>query len=515
MDKLIDKSSFVNGDQLNILTVESKYEVAKPSFKKLSDKKIKELSDVEANKDGNESKAIIIKNLPQTTRKINIDAEELVEPFYTKAMDSNIDYCVAEYNENLVHHVWSKTYWQSLSTKRTEALAFQWLKTHVSNRATAKLAKSCVDTSALSLLTTRTLPSKSDKIIIPLENCWLEIDDKTNQIKAVEPNRNVGITHLIKASVDFTKDQIYYPQAPGADSLFMRLLVSSLPDQDSRDLLQEFFGSSLIPDTRYQKALVMEGKGSNGKGVIAKILAALHHIVATVKLDKLNGFGLSELPNASLVTVAETPKKSIDEEMLKQLISGDLVVIDIKNKSQFSCAPFAKWLISCNQFPKITDETDGVWRRLMIMKFTQQFLESDKIQNLDQKIINNELHIVLDWALIGLQRLLARGENGDFKIPDSIKNNTESEKANSNNVIPFIDDTYLEYGSVPILKDKIYERYIKYCENHYVNPYGEVQFWKRINQKFPDIIVTNKRELEGRKRYVNLRFNLDLAIDSK
>jgi putative DNA primase/helicase len=196
------------------------------------------------------------------------------------------------------------------------------------------------------------------------------------------------------------------------------------------------------------------------------------------------------------------------------LIAGDRVVIDIKQHSQFTCKPFAKCLISCNALPKISDESDGVWRRLIIMKFMTMFLGKDKDNKLAEKIIANEMLYVLKWALIGLQRLLERGENGDFILPEHIKLDTEAEKVNSNNVAAFVDDLYLSYSENPeVRKEFVYEKYVSYCESRSMLPFGDVQFWKRITQRSPEMQVIQKREADGKKRYVNLFFDLSLATE--
>ena len=148
------------------------------------------------------------------------------------------------------------------------------------------------------------------------------------------------------------------------------------------------------------------------------------------------------------------------------------------------------------------------------MKFMTEFKSSDKLMNFEKKIIDNEILLVLNWALIGLQRLLARGENGYFDIPEHIKQNTEVEKANSNNVINFMDDKYLAYADTCCTsKEFIYNTYFEYCTNNSYYPVGDVQFWKRVGQKFNKIADMQKREIGGRKKYVNLFFDLSLATD--
>lgn len=438
--------------------------------------------------------------------------KETVEPIYAVTMKCNENVCVAEQNEDVIFYKWVGNHWKALTKKRAEADALAWLEKEYPTRATSKLASSCASTAATSLLNSRSIPPKDKRIIVPCLNRWLVVDEK-GTIANIAPDRKVGITHQINAWIG-TEDQEYKPGHLPDNTLFYKLLNSSVPDAEDQALLQEWVGSTLLPDTRYQKALVMEGPGSNGKGVVTEVVSALHENVAAVNLEKIDGFGLSELPNASLVVVSETPKKGINEESLKQLIAGDRVVIDIKQRSQFTCKPFAKWLISCNAFPKISDESDGVWRRLIIMKFMNKFAGKDKDTKLAEKIIANEMLYVLDWALIGLQRLLERGENGDFELPDHIKMNTEVEKINSNNVAAFVDDMYVSYSGKPtIRKDAIFEKYIEYCESRSLIPFGDVQFWKRITQRFPEMEAIQKRELDGKKRYVNLNFDLSLATE--
>lgn len=465
-----------------------------------------------------EKKAEIVKDLVKeiTTKvkkdSINSGERETLEPIYAVVAKCDPNICIAEKNEDLTFYKWVGNYWKAQSKKRAEADALTWLEDKYPTRATGKLAISCASTAAISLLSTRTIPPKNSEIIIPCRDRWLHVSE-TGVITNIEPNRNIGITHQINATIGSVEAN-YVPQALPVNSQFYYLLNSSIPNMQDQGLLQEWIGSTLLPDTRYQKAMVLEGNGSNGKGVITEVTAALHENVAAVNLERLDSFGLSELPDASLVVVSETPKKNINEESLKQLIAGDRVVIDIKQKSQFTCKPFAKWLISCNTFPKVSDETEGVWRRLIIMKFPNKFSGAAKNTKLAETIIANEMKYVLDWALLGLQRLLARGQNGDFIIPEHIKSNTDAEKMNSNNVAAFVDDMYIEYSEKPdVRKDFFYERYIAYCKGRSLIPFGDVQFWKRMTQRFPAMQVIQKREAEGKKRYINLQFDTLQADD--
>jgi putative DNA primase/helicase len=283
----------------------------------------------------------------------------------------------------------------------------------------------------------------------------------------------------------------------------------SVPNKEDQRLLAQFFGSTLIPDNRYQRALVLEGPGSNGKSVVAEVCGAMHKKTATINLDDLTGFSKHELLTASMVIVPETPKRNINEQELKKIISGDKIVIAQKHKDQFSHNPKAKILIACNSFPKIEDESNGLWRRLMLMKFNQVIDKGQEVRNLEKLIIEKEMNIVIDWALAGLQDLL---KSGDFVIPSHIEENKELEKKNSKNPLEFLDDMYVEMSDeFTLAKDTLYNKYKIYCQDKGLSIFGEVQFWKIVKQKFPKFEVIQKRESAGRKRYCNLFFDFSQA----
>jgi putative DNA primase/helicase len=128
-------------------------------------------------------------------------------------------------------------------------------------------------------------------------------------------------------------------------------------------LVQQYVGYTLIGDTRFQVAQWWFGSGANGKGFLARIVAALHRKVAAASIDDLGGFGSENLIDASLITVDETPKR-VDEQRLKTAISGDDLPINRKYLQPVTVKLRGKWLLRGNDKPALSDQTDGVWRRL-------------------------------------------------------------------------------------------------------------------------------------------------------
>ncbi|WP_374553341.1 DNA primase family protein [Aquitalea pelogenes] len=460
-----------------------------------------------------------------------------LEPVYADYILSDENYMVCAFGENINLYEWKQSYWSKINQKSGIGRAMKWLRENEKNEATDMLAQKCFATALTTLLSEdRFLPPKPKTIIIPMEDAWLEVhEDGVTFI--VEPNKAIGVTYQIKGKVlnskesvvtddfgnvvegakqepctdDFGNKNIYIPKSVPEKSLFAHFLNNSVPKAEDQRLLAQYTGSTLIPDARMQTALVIEGPGKNGKSEYANMVAGMHEKVASLDLDDLTGFGKAELVDASLVIVPETPKRSINEQELKKIISGDKIVINQKHKDVFTYEPTAKMIINCNSFPKIDDESNGVWRRLIMMKFDNVIADDQIIKNLSKRIVDEEMHILVDWAINGLVDLL---KQGDFSIPESVKANKEAEKKNSKNVLVFIEDMYVELSEeCKMKKDDMYAKYKVYCEEKSWNAFGEVQFWKIMKQKFPNLQTIQKREISGRKLYCNLFFDLSQATD--
>lgn len=421
-------------------------------------------------------------------------------------------------------YYWKGNAWARLEEHTAESKAYQWLEQTHSALANEKFAKSCV---ACLKYEVREVPEEPKDTLIPLKNAWLRINTDKNRIEVTNPNRNYFVDYSLNISIprnevlsvtvnDELKEynslpeniedgvEIYRPSELPEGSLFKRFIETSMPDPAIRSLLQEYCGYTLMPTIPYQVAQVWEGNGSNGKSVLIAIMQALHKNSRSVDLDNLSPTELNKLIGASLVVSPETPKKAINEQVLKKCISGDLLSVRALYENSIDYKPTAKWIISCNTFPLIQDETNGIWRRLQIFRWEKEFEGKEIIRELEQKIIDKELGIVLDWCLTGLMRLLER-EGFDASPIDDQK---EEKKIASDNVLQFVRDKGLAVTKArPIFdmrKANVYSDYREYCEVNGLSPSSSEKFWKKVKNKFKGLGEQRRRIDEERVIFVNL-----------
>lgn len=400
---------------------------------------------------------------------------------------------------------WLQDHWHAQTQKESNTDALQWLDKFDRAKSTAAIAQTCVDTAVLFMKPLPALPPKT-VTIVPLKHRWLFVEPD-GQIHAIEPDPAVGITHRLVCDNDIPVGP-YVPQPLDADSLFAKFLNSSLPDQAVQDFVQEYVGSTFIANNRFQVGTLWIGAGSNGKSLLLNVVRALHERSAAIRLDKLDGFDLESLVGASLAYCDETPKSKINQQALKSLISGGSVQINRKFLKAVNYRCTAKFIICSNHMPTATDHSDGWWRRLHIVEWNQQIKGKKIIHNLDDKIIDNELGAVLDWALLGLQRLLARGE---FAVPEVMEQAKEEAIQSSNTVFSWVQDAGVALSTLPsqmVSKPDLYDRYRNHCQQNGVMPVGNAEFFKRIKTIFPtakeDRVVLTVNGVKQRVRRIGL-----------
>ncbi len=403
---------------------------------------------------------------------------------------------------------WTGTHWQTVAPFELKSLAYEWLKKNAEGEAKKSKADSCATCVLYELEKIETAVSNH----IPFTNAYLEIHEAEIDFgfKYRAPDRLSNLQYCIPTELNMSAaDAVYYvPEPVPQTSLFAKFLSVSLPDLGTQQILQEFIGSTLLADTRYQTAAFFIGEGRNGKGVMMRLAKALHRQTAAMLLNKLQDFGLQGLVGASLALVDEAPKSGVNEQVLKSLIAGESVMVDRKHMTPLTFAPTAKWIISANHIPKFTDHSEGFWRRWIVIPFDVQIDQKEVQSNLAERIIKEELHIVANWALAGLQRLLSRGRfQTSEEMPQAVLKAIGRAKSESDAVKGWIDDQEVKTTTKAIEwteKNALYAEFKDWCEDQGKHPVAQAEFYKRLQRILNG--VEERREQRGgkRERLVNI-----------
>lgn len=177
--------------------------------------------------------------------------------------------------------------------------------------------------------------------------------------------------------------------------------------------LQEFFGYVCMSHARYKKALLVKGESDTGKGLIATLLAEMvgRDRVCALPLEKMDDLQARDaIVGKALNLMTEIAAQAlIADGGFKQMISlEEPIQINAKYKPIFTYWPTAKHVFLTNNLPGLSDRTEAVLNRLLVIPMTRIFKKSEQDETLPAKL-KAEIVGVLAWSVQGAKRLYERG----------------------------------------------------------------------------------------------------------
>ncbi len=211
-------------------------------------------------------------------------------------------------------------------------------------------------------------------------------------------------------------------------------------DADERgnvvDSLAEWFGSALVRGKTREmtKGLIVYGPSRTGKTQLAQVLRALIGGQATGMRarDLEQHFGMQPLINATawIADDAVSSGEYLDAERYKVIVTGERVSIPRKNKSNWEGALDMPVCLTANHLPRVKDQSHAVYNRSIVLPMTVEHAETAaEERSIAERVIEQELGGVLNWALDGYRRLKARRY---FDLPMTMRNAVETFEDDNN-----------------------------------------------------------------------------------
>jgi P4 family phage/plasmid primase-like protien len=309
----------------------------------------------------------------------------------------------------------------------------------------------------------------------------------------------------------FTVSSLPFRYEPGATCKDWQRFLNQVLEGDSQriDLLQEWFGYCLLPDPSQHKFLLLEGTGANGKSVVVHVLIGLlgHDNVSSVPLEAFGGrFALGPTHGKLLNVCAEASAlPPLTEGLVKQFVASDMITVDRKYVNALTFRPTARILITTNRRPRVSDDSDGFWRRMIILPFRVTIPEERQERDLPARLLREEASGIFNWAVEGLRRL-RRQER--FTVPKVSSEALAEAKVEDNPVAAFAKDHLAEEtcGEVPV--GEVFSAYLKYCETTNQRKPTEADFGKSLRRLFPKLDKVQRRRGKARIGvYTGIRFS--------
>lgn len=310
----------------------------------------------------------------------------------------------------------------------------------------------------------------------------------------------------------------YDPQAECPH--WLARLEEWLPEEDKRRYIQEWAGLSLTGDASQHALLLLYGRGRNGKGMIVNTIGdMLGDYCVTIDTEvliagerRLSGNAIQEqkfnMRGARMMRPSETAENGkVSSKDLKSLASTDMIRGRLLRQNSVEFRMSGKLWIPINHRPEISDTTDSIWERLKVIEFTKRFLGDKRIPEEEIKAqLRPEWPGILNWALVGLRRIMRVAPDGSVRIqisdPAFLRQAVQEYREEMDTVGQWLAEcTSTEDPSATATPPAIMDSYVWWCDMQSI---PERERLGR-NKLLEEVRSRGKHARDGYRRFVGLQ----------
>ncbi len=250
---------------------------------------------------------------------------------------------------------------------------------------------------------------------------------------------------------------------------FMKFLKEVFIDDDVILFVQRVMGYCLTGDVREQKMLIFWGDGANGKSTFINIMLhvlgpqysmqAEHDMLVEGK-QRGHSTDRMDLYQKRLVVASETESGQVmAQSYVKQLTGGDRIRGRRMQENNWEYSPTHKLILVTNHLPIVKNNDPAVWRRIILVPFTQQFDEAARDKALLDKL-KDEAEGILAWAIRGCVLWRFSG----LMPPPSVTAATHEYREDQDSIGRFLRECTVQAPHLKVRFPDLYRAYGVWCE---------------------------------------------------
>lgn len=249
----------------------------------------------------------------------------------------------------------------------------------------------------------------------------------------------------------------YNPEA--SCPVFMKFIKETFMGDDGLiNFVQRWIGYSLTADVSAQTFAMFYGIGANGKSTLVETIQRIAgDYVKTAPpetfVQKHNGGGIpndiAALRGARMVLTTETEANArLAEAKVKSMTGGDRVSARYMRGEFFEFSPTWKITISTNHRPRISGGDYGIWRRVVLVPFSN-IVTPDKQDPLLQNKLMDEAEGILSWCVKGAVAWYTSGGGRiGLQVPEVVYAETQEYREDEDIVGRFIANTCMSIEEI-------------------------------------------------------------------
>lgn len=323
--------------------------------------------------------------------------------------------------------------------------------------------------------------------------------DKDRNPKLVPHDKELGT--LVSFNTDY-KTKVKTPQI---DAAFDRVFETDADKEDKIKCIKEFVGLCLLGrGTFVQTALIFadgtpDASGANGKSTLLALIKKAFKMRSSASPTEWGVEHIKAmLANSQINLVDELPEGDLlHSDAFKAIITGE---VELTAREKFGRAfvfsPRAGHIFACNKLPRPKDMSGAFWRRVVIIKFNQNF-SANPNRHISEQLEKELPEFVVDCVNHGARVLREQ----KFTIPESAEKAKTEWKEDTNHLNEFVEccltkDRDLANQEYLMTKrwraSDILVMYNEWCRIHNYRKKGGATFYKGLTKLIGESIHTKQ-----------------------
>lgn len=323
-----------------------------------------------------------------------------------------------------------------------------------------------------------------------------------------------GSTAAATPALFHSKQTAVAPDPTMPTPLWDRFLATTFQSNAAIErYVQRLAGLTFIGEVLEHVLPFAHGPGGNGKGVFAEVLLAIAGDYGTTAPQGFLVAGrdkheteLANLQGRRVVVASEINENTkFDEAKVKALTGGDTITARFMRQDFFTFTPSHTFWLLGNSQPKVETGGESFWRRLRLIPFTHTVPEAERIENLQQRLVQEEGPGILHWIIQGAVDYALDG----LQTPVEVLFATDTYRAEEDHLGRFIEERCKVGGgdNARVETSDMRAAYDAWCRQQHEDAVTAQAFGRQLRQRF-DI---GSARAHGRRFYTNVLLYADEA----
>lgn len=322
--------------------------------------------------------------------------------------------------------------------------------------------------------------SESARLILPCRNGLFDFSSR----ELIAHTPNFFCTYCLPINYD---PNVAVPQ------LWLDTLLQMMDGREHLvSAMQEIFGYAISQERSMEKMVLFRGRSRSGKSTVLKVLRALcgETNVASLSMNIFGEkYGLENCVDKLLLVIPDyTADKRTDistaAERMKNISGGDPLDVRRMARVHLSNVVFpGLCVIASNMLPNFGASAPALIERLLGVPFEVYFGDKPDTTLKARLTTIESLTGILNWAIEGYDRLMARGHFKDW--PESIAIKTKL-LATTSSAAAFIASRCILSSEARAETEVLWQAYLDFCEQAHLQPEDKNWFLRNLSQAVTD-----------------------------